>query len=675
VKKSIATESFTWLSKNARQDGDDEPGRPVRWLASSPGMRLRLIAAAGLVALLPATARAWIYPEHRDIAVAGFQKLASEDQAVLTRLWDEARVGYDGKLCPRPSEGEQGPRPDCIDLAAIPALAGDHSCSPREVVEKVLPGEWVLEVARVARETKSSLAATQDRFVKLNALARSNLQLQAADPEYVSRAGANNAHFLLPRASDDFDLYAISSVVEGAPLNALGLYLQYHLAALALAHEYATRALPPAERPAMARKILVTEGYALHWLQDIYSSGHEVGTWGSNAWRKGTHDYYSEFGLDHVTWGGEPIIVFGDANMKPADLRRTSDAVRAALEQLVAALRPGDELGSLAAGFGPGPEEIYAFDSCREEKQPVAHAASDLRRHFASQIRATPVAARGAGDVHVARFREELGPFIGGFATLTGALRWGGFGPEKPQFFGALAAGIRLGYGAESLTGSVGTGIAWLEAGIAMQSAQLYPCSGDPGCAVYGFFPIIPARTGLRVGMRLPFYVVPGDMLILGPVLALASPSALSAVGVAAASGGLIPYERGFNIGAGSLQVVAGRVVDATFFGYVQDAVIIVPIVPIPPDTGDLGVAQLKSVQLNFPVLEWTPFRTFATQLVFAAPVQLGFGVELPIYSPVVVPTGYPPASLGPSWSIFLRGSFEARYFFGSREDLTAPHR
>jgi hypothetical protein len=208
-----------------------------------------------------------------------------------------------------------------------------------------------------------------------------------------------------------------------------------------------------------------------------------------------------------------------------------------------------------------------------------------------------------------------------------------------------------------------------------MQSAQTYPCSGDPNCALYNFFPVIPARTGFRVGMRLPFYVVPGDMLILGPVLALASPSALSAVGIAAASGGLIPYERGFNVGAGSLQVVVGRVVDATFYGYLSDVIIFASIVPKPPATGDVGVAQLKSVQLNFPVLEWTPFRTFATQLVFSAPFQIGFGVELPISSPVVVPAGYPPASLEPSWSVFLRGSFEARYFFGSREDLTAPQR
>jgi hypothetical protein len=638
-------------------------------------MRLPALAVAGLAALAPVRARAWIYPEHRDIAVAAFGKLAPADQEVLARLWDEAREGHPGKLCPSPVAGEQGPRPACIDLAAVPAIAGDHSCSPREVADEVLASEWILEVARVAQETKASLAEAGDRTARLNALARSNLDLQVADPRYASRAGANNAHFLLPRAGNDYDLYAISSVGEGAPLNALGLYLQYHLAALALAREYAERPPPPAERPAAARRVLVTEGYALHWLQDIYSAGHVVGTWGSDAWRKGTHDYYSEFGLDHATWAGEHVIVFGDAHLKPEDLRRASDAVRASLEQVSAALRPGDPLAALAAGFGPGPEAIHAFDSCREDKQPAARASSEVRARFARQIQAMPVPARGEGDVHVARFREELGPFIGGFATLTGAFRWGGFGPETPQFFGSLAAGIRFGYGAETLTGSIGTGLAWIEAALVMQSAQTVSCTGDPACAFLAFFPVIPARTGLRIGMRLPFYVVPGDLLVLGPVLALASPAALSSVGVAAANGGLLPYERGFAVGAGTLQVVVGRLVDATFFGYLSEASILVPVTD--PATGDagLGVSTLRSVQLNFPVLEWTPFRTFATQLVFASPFQLGFGVELPISAPVVYPSGLPSASLAPAWSVFLRGSFEGRYFFGSREDLSSPRR
>jgi hypothetical protein len=141
---------------------------------------------------------------------------------------------------------------------------------------------------------------------------------------------------------------------------------------------------------------------------------------------------------------------------------------------------------------------------------------------------------------------------------------------------------------------------------------------------------------------------------------------------VAAASGGLIPYERGINIGAGTLQVVVGREVDATFFGYTGAVSILVDIPP-QPDGNSGGVAQLKSVQLNFPVLEWTPFKTFATQLVFAADLQLGFGVEIPISAPIVYPAGIGNASLGPSWSIFLRGTFEGRYFFGAREDLASP--
>jgi hypothetical protein len=634
-------------------------------------MHARRIAAA-LLLLAPAAPRAWIYPEHRDIAVAGLQKLTPEQQALLGRLWDEAREGYDGKLCPVPNAGDQGLVPPCLDFAAFPALSGDHSCSPRQVQDRVLRSDWILEVARVAAETKRDLAAAGTHDERVNVMATSNLAMQSVDPEYVSRAGANNAHFQLPRLDDDVAGYLATATLRGAPLNAMGLYFQYHLAALEMAHRYATAPLAPEERRALARRILVTEGYALHWLEDIHSSGHDVGTWGSDAWRKGTHDYYSEFGLDHVTWAGDHVVVFGDANMKRADLRRGSDAVRDSLAQLADALAPGDELGAMAVGFGPGTEVIFGFDSCQEEKQPESHAAPGLERHFADQLGAMPVPARGEGDVHVPRFREELGVFVGGFATLTGALRWGGFGPETPQFFGALAAGVRLGFGAESLTGSAGTGLAWLEFGLAMQTAQNMPCDAGPECAFVGFFPIVPARTGFRLGMRLPFYVIPGDMLILGPVLAIASPSALSAVGVAAASGGLIPYQRGINIGAGTLQVVVGREFDATFFGYTGAVSILVEIPP-QPDGNSGAVAQLKSMQLNFPVLEWTPFKTFATQLVFAADLQLGFGVEIPLSAPIVYPKGLGSATVGPSWSIFLRGTFEGRYFFGAREDLATP--
>ncbi len=625
---------------------------------------------------LPGAASAWIYPEHRNIAVAGVQKLPPAERAAFDVLWSEARKALPERLCPAPSEGDQGTKPACLDFAALPAMSGDHSCSPREVAERTLPSDWILNVARVAAETQIALDGARDRDQSLNAIATSNLALQAADPEYVSRAGANNAHFLLPRKDNDGPAYVRSSVKEGAPLNAMGMYLQYHMAALELAQRYAANPPPPAERPAAALRIVVAEGYALHWLEDIYASGHVVGTWGSDAWRKGTHDYYNEFGYDGVTWGGDAIILFGDSFMRDADLRRASDAVKGSLEQLLSALRPGDELGVLAISFGKPAAQIFGFDSCTEEFQPSVTGVDGLARHFTPVIQAMPVPGRGEGDVHLPRFREELGPFIGAFATATGNIGWGGFGTDTAQFFGSLSAGVRLGFGAESLTGSVGTGLAFLDAGITMQSAQTDSCTEGEACAVLGssaFFPRVPARTGLRLGVRMPFYVLPFDMLLLGPILAVASPSALSSVGVAAASGGLIPYQRSFPIGVGTLQVVVGREVDAVLYGYLSDVVVLVPVGPPPDPQSDFGAARLKSIALSFPILEWTPFRTFATQLVFATVVQFGFGVEIPFTSPVVFPEGYGNASLSPSYNFYLRGQFDGRYFFGSRDDLKPP--
>jgi hypothetical protein len=100
---------------------------------------------------------------------------------------------------------------------------------------------------------------------------------------------------------------------------------------------------------------------------------------------------------------------------------------------------------------------------------------------------------------------------------------------------------------------------------------------------------------------------------------------------------------------------------------------VLVPIGPPPSPDSTYGAAKLRSIALNFPLLEWTPFRTFATQLVFVAVVQLGFGMEIPFTSPIVYPPGFGNASLTPSYNFYLRGQFDGRYFFGSRDDLVPP--
>jgi hypothetical protein len=630
--------------------------------------RAGALVAALALGLGPISAQAWLYPEHRDIGIAAIARLLPADRATLEQLWAETLPGHPAKLCQRMSDGDQGLRPSCIDFAAFPALSGDHSCSPKDVLEHVLPSDWILGVARVSAETEAALATAHTRAQRLNAIAASNLKLQVVDPDYATRAGANNAHFLLPRKGDDLSAYMAACFAEGAPLNALGLYGLYHVTALSLAQRLAGGGVPAAERAATARKVLALEGFSLHWLQDIYAAGHVVGTWGSVAWRKGTHDYYSEFGVDTVDWGGRPEIAFGDAYMTPADLERASFAVAKSLTQLAASLRAGDELGRLAQEWGPGVAAVYAFDSCNEQGQPRVTGPGAIAAYLSEQVSRMPKPALGPGEVHMPRFRDELGPFVSVFGAVGGGI---GFGSAAGTSGTAdLGAGLRLGFGADSLTGSVGTGILFLEVGVVAQSAQKDKCGTAPGCEALGpaaFFPSVPARTGLSLGLRLPFWIIPGDMLVLGPVLAFASPRTLSKVAVEAASGGHIPYERSFRTSAGIVQVVAGRELRVALFGYVGSP----PLAVLPDRTGQYAVLEYKQIQLQFPVVEWTPFRTFANQLTFSTHVQLGFSVGL-LSTKVLSPPGASFSSGNP-WQIWLRGVFDGRYFFGSREDLQPP--
>jgi hypothetical protein len=104
------------------------------------------------------TAFGWIYPEHRDIAVLAVEGLDPERKAEFDRLWQEARVGDEARLCAQGADTKQGVTPECIDWAALSGIAGDHSCSSQEMMETVRESEWVLQVADVAAQLKEDLA-------------------------------------------------------------------------------------------------------------------------------------------------------------------------------------------------------------------------------------------------------------------------------------------------------------------------------------------------------------------------------------------------------------------------------------------------------------------------------------------------------------------------------------
>ena len=212
---------------------------------------------------------AWVYPEHRDIAVLSVTGLDPEHRAVFDQLWSEARTGHEGRLCEHGADTAQGLDPQCIDWAAMSAIAGDHSCSSQALLDTVENAQWILEVAEVAAQLKVDLAksaanthekpaeestgAISDlrrqlesesaRARRINALRVADVRLQAADPDYATRAGSNNAHFLLARPSTDSTArdYLLAALKPGSEINAVGVYAWYQLTALQkasrLAHE------------------------------------------------------------------------------------------------------------------------------------------------------------------------------------------------------------------------------------------------------------------------------------------------------------------------------------------------------------------------------------------------------------------------------------------------------
>jgi hypothetical protein len=78
------------------------------------------LAAGSIFAAGPASA--WVYPEHRDIAVLAVDKLDPERKAQFDRLWGEARVGNEQRLCPQGGDTQQGVAP-AHDWAAFTAIA------------------------------------------------------------------------------------------------------------------------------------------------------------------------------------------------------------------------------------------------------------------------------------------------------------------------------------------------------------------------------------------------------------------------------------------------------------------------------------------------------------------------------------------------------------------------
>jgi hypothetical protein len=623
------------------------------------------VLAAGLLA---PPAHAWIYPEHRNIAGSAIEGLDATHRATLERLWAEARKGHEDRLCESPWAGDQGNKPGCIDFAAFPALSGDHSCSADQLLATVLDTKWVLDVAAVTSVLDRGLATAKNKNEARNRLTRSDLELQRKDPEYATRAGSNNVHFLLTRDTDDVAEFLIASVKKDVELNGLGVWARYHIAAIRLAAELAAGRVPEDRRPEVARLALGAEAFGDHFLEDAFASGHVAGTWGDVATRKGTHDYYNQNGFDAVTWTGKPILMFGDANMKPADLGRTAAAVRASFEQVLDAGAPG---WTLAAEAETVPLDwaraVPAFDTCKSTKMPSAEGVplSFFEKEDVPILLETPKPGRKPPEGAMPRFRSEIGPFLGLAAGISGGAANGGFeSTDSPsRGVGTMDIGMRAGLGLEALLGEAGDGQIFLQAGVLQElgtkDACVDPCSG--GGVVANIALRTPARVAIATRLRMPFWLIPGDLIVAAPILGLLAPKTYESMAMVAASGGVIPWQTGLSTFLGRVQFVLGREVGVSFFGYSggEDQL----FVATPGSQGGLAAISLRTIRVDLPIVEVRPFRSYATTQAAAVLIQIGASFDKPTKITVQAPSGAPAPDLKTSQSVYLRLAFDWRNY------------
>ena len=612
--------------------------------------------------------QAWVYPEHRDIMLLAIQQLDGSRRAVLDRLWADARLGYELRLCAVAADATQTEKPGCIDYAAWPAIAGDHSCSPRNMLENILQSDWILDVADVTARLKRRIAeAAGVPYKRINALRDSDIELQRADPEYATRAGSNNVHFLLARAEATMTPrdYGLACLSAGSELNAIGAYSMFHVSALEKAVKLHRDPMSKEDRSALSRALLADEAFAVHFLEDTFASGHVAGTRGDAAQRKGTHDYYNEYGVEAKTWNGKTFVLVGDAWMRPEDAERAAAVVKLSLEELLDAVEGKGPTAELAPVIAE-PLMPNSFNVCRESVMPNYQSASAYVPMLVDVLNQTPIPGLAAGLGELPRFRSELGPFIGVSPAIRGATISGGFGEDQNRVggIGSLELGVRLGLGLEGVMNESGDGLVFLDLGFRQDAASTTKITADPDLNEYGTISAaIPQRSTFIARLRMPFWLIPGDLLVAAPFLGLAAPQTYTQMAVVAGNGGLIPWQSGIATPIGRFQFMLGREVGVAFFGLLKDDDRFILPMRIGADN-QLALLAVRSLQVELPILEYRPFRTFSLEQSSSLVLQLYGGVEFPLSSTVVLPQGIGAPELHTIWMGGLRLAFDWRYYF-----------
>ncbi len=335
--------------------------------------------------------------------------------------------------------------------------------------------------------------------------------------------------------------------------------------------------------------------------------------------------------------------------------------MRTSLDQVLEAWTPGTP-ARIAAQNADSPEDALSgrFSVCASRSAPEWDISDSLEPWFAAVAMRMPVPFRGAGPGSLPRIHGEIGPYVGLVAGGSLAGSGGGYDDLDTggQLIDSLSLGLRFGVGLEELITDSGDGMIFLEGDVAMSSAEPTDC---PGCEGEGrLLPRVPARSGIGVRFRAPFWLVPGDLIVAAPFLLLTNPHKFQEMAAIASTGGLIPWQRRFHTPIGSFQLMLGREAGAIFYGYTGG---LDEFVTLDPTTGDAEIVGYRSVVVEIPVLEYRAFRSYGAKQALDLRLQFGAGFDKPLFAKSIDPPGAPKPNLQTRYFGYLRLVFEGRRY------------
>lgn len=615
------------------------------------------------------SSNAWTYPEHRRITLVAIQKLDTGYRAELDRLWALARTGNESRLDMSVADFSLGLRPKFLDYAAWSAIAGDHSSSSENMMFVILKSQWVLKVANIAAILESGLKKAKNRSDRINKLCDADIMLMHADPDYVSRANANTGHFMLALAAIDktAEDYFNSCFREGSKMNLAGIYEWFHASALLKAGRSSKVGLTAAERSVLILAALADEAFALHFLEDGFSSGHVAGIWGDASQRKGTHDYYNEKGLEITTWKGERAVLRGDAFMQEEDAERAASIVQMSLEQFLDVAIGKEKISPL--DDEPGLITPDTFNVSKAIFMPARKLDSTISKMCLAVLVNIAVPGLNTGIGELPRFQSEIGPFIGIAPAARISLFKHGFGPSQ-NISGAvpnLELALRLGISLKGVLNESSDGLVFVDIGGRIDGASSMEFDKNPSLTQLGsVYSAIPSRDAYYFRFHVPFFLIPGDLLVAAPILLLISPSTLEKMALDAANGGLIPWQAGIATPIGRFQFILGREVGISLFGTDKHPdPFIMPDISHP---GNILLVSLNSTQIDFPILEYRLMRTFSSQQSASLVLQINAGVDIPEDIKVSYPINSVAPNLRAIWFLGFRLAFDWRYYITQKK-------